>query len=54
MDKPNEIATLSRAYETDILPRILQCPLGWILRNIATPDAALAALPLGLQVFYGT
>lgn len=42
MDKPDEIAALSPGYEREILFRVLQGPLGWMLRDLATPDAALA------------
>jgi len=37
MNKPDEIAALAPAYEREILFRVLQGPLGWMLRDIATP-----------------
>lgn len=49
MDKPNEIAALSPVYEREILFRILQGPLGWMLRDIATPDAALARIGVAIN-----
>lgn len=44
MDKPEEIAALAPVYEREILFRVLQGPLGWMLRDIATPDAKLARI----------
>lgn len=49
MDKPNEITALSPVYEREILYRILQGPLGWMLRDIATPDAALARVSVAIN-----
>lgn len=49
MDKPNEIAALSPAYEREILFRILQGPLGWMLRDIATPDAVLSRVGVAIN-----
>lgn len=42
MEHPDEIAALAPAYEREILFRVLQGPLGWMLRDIATPDTALS------------
>ncbi|ORM63616.1 AraC family transcriptional regulator [Pantoea rodasii] len=42
--KPDEIAALAPAYEREILFRVLQGPLGWMLRDIATPDTHLARI----------
>lgn len=53
MDKPNEIAALSPVYEREILFRILQGPLGWMLRDIATPDAALARIGVAINWLKG-
>lgn len=44
MRKPDEIAALAPAYEREILFRVLQGPLGWMLRDIATPDTHLARI----------
>ncbi len=49
MDKPDEIAALSPVYEREILFRVLQGPLGWMLRDIATPDAALARVGVAVN-----
>ncbi|XTZ40503.1 AraC family transcriptional regulator N-terminal domain-containing protein [Salmonella enterica] len=42
--KPDEIAALAPAYEREILFRVLQGPLGWMLRDIATPDTHLSRI----------
>jgi AraC-like DNA-binding protein len=42
MEKPDDIQALAPAYEREILYRVLQGPHGWMLRDIATPDSALA------------
>ncbi|MCL2892636.1 AraC family transcriptional regulator [Brenneria tiliae] len=44
MNKPDEIAALAPAYEREILFRVLQGPLGWMLRDIATPDTHLSRI----------
>lgn len=44
MNKPEEIAALAPAYEREILFRVLQGPLGWMLRDIATPDTHLSRI----------
>lgn len=44
MNNPREIAALAPAYEREILFRVLQGPLGWMLRDIATPDTHLARI----------
>lgn len=49
MDKPDEITALSPVYEREILFRVLQGPLGWMLRDIATPDAALARVGVAVN-----
>lgn len=49
MDKPEEIVALSPVYEREILFRVLQGPLGWMLRDIATPDAALARVGVAVN-----
>ncbi|SFB32050.1 AraC-type DNA-binding protein [Rhizobium sp. NFR07] len=49
MGQPAEIAALAPAYEREILFRVLQGPLGWMLRDIAAPDAALARIGIAIQ-----
>ncbi|MGO4569668.1 AraC family transcriptional regulator N-terminal domain-containing protein [Rhizobium sp. 2YAF20] len=49
MDRPNEIAALAPAYEREILFRVLQGPLGWMLRDIATPDATISRIGVAIQ-----
>lgn len=44
MDTPSDIPALAPAYEREILYRVLQGPLGWMLRDIAIPDTALARI----------
>ena len=44
MNKPDEIIALAPVYEREILFRVLQGPLGWMLRDIATPDTYLARI----------
>jgi len=42
MESPGDISGLAPAYEREILYRVLIGPHGWMLRDIATPDTALA------------
>lgn len=49
MERPNEIAALAPAYEREILFRVLQGPLGWMLRDVATPDTALSRIGIAIQ-----
>lgn len=49
MERPGEIAVLAPAYEREILFRVLQGPLGWMLRDIATPDTALSRVGVAIQ-----
>ncbi len=44
MDNPADIPALAPAFEREILYRVLQGPMGWMLRDIATPDTALARI----------
>ena len=48
MDKPEEIAALAPVYEREILFRVLQGPHGWMLRDIAAPDSAMARVNLAI------
>ncbi|QVL43463.1 MAG: AraC family transcriptional regulator [Alcanivorax sp.] len=49
MKRPEDIPALAPAYEREILYRVLQGPLGWMLRDIATPDTALARVNRAIQ-----
>ena len=49
MQHPADIAALAPAYEREILYRVLQGPMGWMLRDIAVPDTALARVNLAIQ-----
>lgn len=49
MESPNEIHGLAPAYEREILFRVLQGPLGWMLRDVATPDTALSRIGTTIQ-----
>ncbi|NSY14824.1 AraC family transcriptional regulator [Agrobacterium vitis] len=49
MERPDEIAILSPVYEREILFRVLQGPLGWMLRDIASPDTALSRISVAIN-----
>ncbi len=49
LDHPDEIAVLAPAYEREILFRVLQGPLGWMLRDIATPDTSLSRISVAID-----
>jgi transcriptional regulator GlxA family with amidase domain len=49
IERPNEVAALASAYEREILFPVLQGPLGWMLRDIATPDTALSRIGIAIQ-----
>lgn len=49
IDRPDEIAVLAPAYEREILFRVLQGPLGWMLRDIASPDTALSRIGVAIS-----
>lgn len=49
MERPDEIAVLAPAYEREILFRVLQGPLGWMLRDIATPDTAISRIGIAIR-----
>lgn len=49
MRSPSDIAALAPAYEREILYRVLQGPMGWMLRDIAWPDSALSRVSRALQ-----
>lgn len=44
INRPDEVAALAPAYEREILFRVLQGPLGWMLRDIATPETHMARI----------
>ncbi len=49
MRHPSDIPALAAAYEREILYRVLQGPMGWMLHAIATPDTALARMNRVIQ-----
>lgn len=49
MGDPDAITALAPAYEREILFRVLQGPHGWMLREIAAPDTAMARVNLAIQ-----
>lgn len=49
IERPDEIAVLAPAYEREILFRVLQGPLGWMLRDIASPDTALSRIGVAID-----
>lgn len=49
MERPADIPALAPAYEREILYRVLQGPQGQMLRDIATPDSAIARVSLAIQ-----
>lgn len=49
IDRPDEIAVLAPAYEREILFRVLQGPLGWMLRDVASPDTALSRIAVAID-----
>ena len=49
MGDPVAIAALAPAYEREILYHILQGPHGWMLREIAAPDTAMARVSQAIQ-----
>ncbi|KRC68213.1 AraC family transcriptional regulator [Achromobacter sp. Root83] len=49
MAHPADIPALAPAYEREILYRVLQGPMGWMLKDIASPDTALARVNRAIQ-----
>lgn len=49
MESPQDIPALAPAYEREILYRVLTGPMGWMLRDIATPDTTLARVNQAIQ-----
>lgn len=49
MDRSNEVAALAPAYERELLFRVLQGPLGWMLRDMAAPGTALSRIGIAIH-----
>jgi AraC-like DNA-binding protein len=49
MKQPTDIPALAPVYEREILYRVLQGNMGWMLRDIALPDTALARVNTAIQ-----
>jgi AraC-like DNA-binding protein len=49
MEAPHDVPALAPAYEREILYRVLQGPHGWMLRDLAAPDTALARVRRTIQ-----
>ena len=49
MGDPDAIAALAPVYEREIIFRVLQGPHGWMLREIAAPDSAMARVNMAIQ-----
>jgi AraC-like DNA-binding protein len=49
MGDPDSIAALAPVYEREIIFRVLQGPHGWMLREIAAPDSAMARVSMAIQ-----
>jgi AraC-like DNA-binding protein len=49
MKQPADIPALAPVYEREILYRVLQGNMGWMLRDIALPDTALARVNTAIQ-----
>jgi AraC-like DNA-binding protein len=49
MGDPVAIAALAPAYEREILYHVLQGPHGWMLREVAAPDTAMARVSQAIQ-----
>lgn len=49
MKQPGDIPALAPVYEREILYRVLQGPNGRLLRDIATPDTAMARVNLAIR-----
>ncbi len=49
MERPDEVPALAPAYEREILFRVLQGPLGWMLRDIALPETALSRVGIAIR-----
>lgn len=49
IERPEEITLFAPLYEREILLRVLQGPLGFMLRDIATPETPFAGIELAIR-----
>lgn len=49
MGDPDAIVALAPVYEREIIFRVLQGPHGWMLREIAAPDSAMARVNMAIH-----
>jgi AraC-like DNA-binding protein len=49
IERPDEVAVLAPSYEREILFRVLQGPLGWMLRDIASLDTAVSRIGVAIN-----
>lgn len=49
MERPDQVPALAPAYQREILFHVLQGPLGWMLRDMATPDTTLSRVGIAIQ-----
>ncbi|MES2070100.1 MAG: AraC family transcriptional regulator [Pseudomonadota bacterium] len=49
MNHPSDIPALAPGYEREILYRVSQGPMGWMLRDIALPDSTLTRVNTAIQ-----
>ncbi|MUO85259.1 AraC family transcriptional regulator [Agrobacterium vitis] len=49
MERPDEIALFAPLYEREILLRVLHGPVGFMLRNIATPETPFAGIERAIR-----
>lgn len=49
MERPEDIPLFAPLYEREILLRVLQGPLGGMLRDIATPETTFAGIELAIR-----
>ncbi|MDM9621994.1 AraC family transcriptional regulator [Rhizobium sp. S96] len=49
IERPEEIALFAPLYEREILLRVLNGPLGFMLRDIATPETTFAGIELAIR-----
>ncbi len=48
-ERPDEVAALAPVFEREILFRVLQGPMGWMLRDIGMPDTALSRIGVAIR-----
>lgn len=49
MERPDQVPALAPAYQREILFHVLKGPLGWMLRDMATPDTTLSGVGIAIQ-----